>query len=143
LAAKRAKDRIESWHSTWRRAQIRYWRDGSADDLEAARSLPSAGRLRQAGLFAHLAMEMAVKVCTVAATRDVAPRTHDLLLLIERAGISLNEAQREFMARVQIYCLEWRYPTESASSPPAQAVRYDIQQAQEMIQWLTHRLNKP
>ncbi|MGD1276837.1 MAG: HEPN domain-containing protein [Tepidisphaeraceae bacterium] len=124
-------------------AQIRYWRDGSADDLEAARTLLDAGKIRQAGFFVHLPIEKAVKACAVAATRDLPPRSHDLLSLVQRTGIALTEGQRDFMGRVQMYCLEGRYPTELPPPPAAEAVAQDLQRAGEMIQWLTNRLNSP
>jgi HEPN domain-containing protein len=124
-------------------AQIQYWRDGSTDDLEAARALLDAGKIRQAGFFLHLAIEKAIKACAVAATRDLAPRSHDLLFLIERANIILADAQRDFLGRVQVYCLEGRYPTELPPAPMAEAVDYDMKQAEEIILWLMNQLNNP
>ncbi|MEK7731014.1 MAG: HEPN domain-containing protein [Planctomycetota bacterium] len=124
-------------------AQVRYWRDGSADDLEAARTLLVAGKIRQAGFFVHLAIEKAVKACIVAATLDLPPRSHDLLFLVQRIDIPVTEAQRDFMGRVQLYCLEGRYPTELPPPPAAEAVAQDLQQAAEMIRWLMNRLNSP
>jgi len=124
-------------------AQVRYWRDGSADDLQAARTLLDAGKIRQAGFFVHLAIEKAVKACAVAATRDLPPRSHDLLFLVQRLGIALTDPQRDFMGRVQVYCLEGRYPTELPPPPAAEAVAQDLQQAAEMIRWLMNRLNSP
>jgi HEPN domain-containing protein len=124
-------------------AQVRYWRDGSTDDLEAARTLLGAGKIRQAGFFVHLAIEKAVKACAVAATRDLPPRSHDLLFLVQRIGTPLTDAQRDFIGRVQVYCLEGRYPTELPPPPAAEAVAQDLQQAAEMIRWLMNRLNSP
>lgn len=124
-------------------AQIRYWCEGAADDLEAARALLEAGKVRQAAFFVHLAIEKAAKACVVAATRDLPPRSHDLLMLVQRAGILLSEPQREFLARVQTYCLEGRYSTEWPIAPTAAAVARDLQQAAEVIQWLIGRLNNP
>lgn len=89
----------------------------------------------------HLAIEKALKACAVAATRDLPPRSHDLLFLVARADIVLTEPQRDFLGRVQVYCLEGRYPTELPPPPKAQAVAHDLEQAAELIQWLTSRLN--
>ena len=75
-------------------AQIRYWRDSSADDLDAARALLAAAKLRQAGFFVHLAVEKAIKACVVAAIRDVPPRSHDLLFLADKSAIAISQAQR-------------------------------------------------
>src|SRR5437870_261023 len=124
-------------------AQIRYWRDSSADDLDAARALLAAAKLRQAGFFVHLAVEKAIKACVVAAIRDVPPRSHDLLFLADKSAIAISQAQRDFLARMQIYCLEGRYPAELPPPPSPAALGDDLNQASELIQWLTARLNKP
>ena len=124
-------------------AQVRYWRDGSADDLDAARTLLAAGKIRQAAFFVHLAIEKAIKACVVAATRDLAPRNHDLLFLIERANLALPQPRRDFMGRVQMYCMEGRYPNEGPPPTDAQAVATDIDNAAETIRWLTSQLNNP
>jgi len=46
-------DEIMAIHVT---AQIRYWCESSADDLEAARALLGAAKVRQAAFFVHLAI---------------------------------------------------------------------------------------
>jgi HEPN domain-containing protein len=124
-------------------AQIRYWREGSNDDLEAAVALLASGKTRQAGFFVHLAIEKMLKACVVSATKDLPPRSHDLLLLVERSKMVLNESQRDFLGRVQIYCLEGRYPTELPPPPDKETVIDDLARAKEVIQWLTNRLNNP
>jgi HEPN domain-containing protein len=122
-------------------AQVRFWRDGSVDDLEAARTLLVAGKIRQAGFFVHLAIEKALKACVASVTRDLPPRSHDLLFLVERSGLELGGPQRDFIGRVQVYCLEGRYPTEQPPAPSEQSVADDLQEATEMIQWLINQLN--
>jgi HEPN domain-containing protein len=124
-------------------AQVRYWRESAADDLEAAQALLDAGKIRQAGFFVHLAVEKAIKACIVAATRDLPPRSHDLLLLGQRAGVALSDPQRDFLGRIQVYCLEGRYPTELPPLPRMQAVANDMQQAAELIRWLISQSSNP
>lgn len=46
-------------------AQVRYWREGAVDDLEAAKALLAAAKFRQAGFFVHLAVEKSLKACVV------------------------------------------------------------------------------
>lgn len=124
-------------------AQVRYWRDSATDDVQAAQALLTAGKARQAGFFVHLAIEKALKARVVQATGDVPPRTHDLLLLAARAGIAMPDQNRAYLGRMQMYCLEGRYPTESVPPPSPQTVRDDLNRALEMIQWLIKPLNSP
>lgn len=109
--------------------------------MEAARALLNAGKTRRAAFFEHLSAEKAIKACVVAATNDLAPHSHDLLFLAQRAGIPLSDGQRDFLGRLQIYCLEGRYPTELPAPPTAEAVGQDWRQASEFIEWLIQRLN--
>ena len=123
-------------------AQIRYWREGSTDDLEAANALLDARKVRQAGFFLHLAVEKAIKACVTAMTSDLPPRSHDLLFLIEKTGITVDPSHRDFLARAQVYCLEGRYPAEMPPVAPLSAVRQDLQEAAEIIEWLMNQLSK-
>jgi len=122
-------------------AQIQFWLAGSKDDLEAARALLSAHKVGQAGFFLHLAIEKAIKDTIVGSTCDVPPRSHDLLLLFKRAGEMLTEPRRDFVGRVQVYCLEGRYTTELPPAPAEKTVAEDLEIAAEIIQWLNSRLN--
>jgi HEPN domain-containing protein len=122
-------------------AQTRYWKEGSTDDLEAAHALLAAGKVRHAGFFVHLAIEKAIKARVVAATRDVAPRSHDLLFLARRAGIDLTQEQSDFLGRVQVYCQEGRYPAQTPPPPAAQTVAWDLHHAEELVRWLTDQLS--
>jgi len=93
--------------------------------------------------FVHLAIEKAIKACVVEATCDIAPRSHDLLLLAQRVGIALTEERGDFLARVQVYCLEGRYPAQLPPSPSPRMLARDLQDAQEMVRWLSAQLNNP
>ena len=124
-------------------AQVRYWRDGSADDLEAAEALLNAGKIRQAAFFVHLSIEKTLKARAVQSTGDLAPRSYDLLFLAHRAGITLAESQKDFLGRMQLYCLEGRYLTEVPPAPTARAVTDYLHQAAEVIRWLTSPLSSP
>jgi HEPN domain-containing protein len=124
-------------------AQTRYWKEGSTDDLEAAYTLLAAGKVRHAGFFVHLAIEKAMKARAVAATRDVAPRSHDLLFLARRAGINLTQEQSDFLGRVQVYCQEGRYPAQAPPPPEAQTVARDLREAEELVRWLIDQLSNP
>ncbi|HTV48795.1 MAG TPA: HEPN domain-containing protein [Phycisphaerae bacterium] len=124
-------------------AQVHYWSQGSTDDLDAAHTLLAAAKTRHAGFFVHLAIEKAIKARVVAATRDVPPHSHDLLLLAQRAGINLSQEQRDFLGRVQVYCMEGRYPDQLPPPPAAQVVARDLNDAEEIVRWLIDQLSNP
>ncbi len=90
--------------------QVAYWRNGSAEDWDVARELVKSGRTRHGLFFAHLALEKMLKAQVCRLTSDLAPRVHNLVHLAELTGLSLSETQRTFLARVNQYQLEGRYP---------------------------------
>lgn len=48
-------------------------------------------------------------------SEEHAPRTHNLLILAERAGLTLTDERRQQLVRITAYNLETRYPEDRAS----------------------------
>ena len=109
---------------------------GAEEDFAAAQSLLAQGHLRHALFFAHLALEKMLKAHVARATKDVPPRTHDLLRLADTGGVSLPRDRRAFLARLQQYCLESRYPESQIPAPSREDAQADLGQAQEVLEWL-------
>lgn len=114
--------------------QVEYWRTGSVEDLSAAEAL-AAQHPRHALFLAHLALEKVLKAHVTRATGDVPPRIHDLLRLVELAGLTVAAEQRVFLARFQQYCLAGRYPDMQRGHPEPAAVAAELAQAREMHSW--------
>ena len=89
---------------------VEYWLTGSQDDIEAAAVLLEKRKIGQSLFFAHLAIEKVLKAHVSKVTETIPPRTHDLLRLARLAGLSVPESRSVFLARLQRYCLEGRYP---------------------------------
>ncbi len=115
--------------------QIAYWRNGSAEDWDAARELVKSGRTRHGLFFAHLALEKMVKAHVCRVTGDLAPRVHNLVHLAELAGLSLSETQRTFLARFNQYQLEGRYPDTLTAPPTVGEAERELEEAEAMLQW--------
>jgi HEPN domain-containing protein len=122
------------------RRQIEYWLNGSQDDIEAAAVLLEKHKIRQSLFFAHLAVEKALKAHVSKTTNSVPPRTHDLLRLAELAGISIPAPRRMFLARLQRYCMEGRYPDLLPETPEWDGARTELDAAQETRSWLVEQL---
>jgi len=121
-------------------AQVAYWTRGAEEDWQVAQELVRLGRIRHGLFFAHLALEKALKAHVCRTTHDVPPRLHLLLRLVERTDLSLSENQRLFLARFDRHHLEGRYPDAVGLSLDAGAVPREMEQAQEMLRWLTQQL---
>ncbi|MHC5053128.1 MAG: HEPN domain-containing protein [Planctomycetota bacterium] len=121
--------------------QSDYWRSAADEDIAAAESLAEKGHLRHALFFAHLSIEKMLKALVVKVTGDLAPRTHDLLRLAERAGVSVSPERREFLAHLQRYCVEGRFPETMPVAPSHDEVRAGLTEARETLEWLSLQLS--
>lgn len=120
--------------------QIEYWLNGSQEDIEAAAVLMEKRKIRQGLFFAHLAVEKLLKAHVTKATDAVPPRIHDLLRLADLAGIALPPQRRAFLARLQRYCLEGRYPDFHPAATNCEEAQIELNEAQETRSWLANQL---
>jgi HEPN domain-containing protein len=69
--------------------------------------------------FAHLAPEKALKALVRRATKDIAPRLHNLVRLAVLAQIPFQPDQIALLAIMNSFNIEGRYP-DTLSLPPSQ-----------------------
>jgi HEPN domain-containing protein len=122
--------------------QIAFWHDSAVEDWAVANDLVDRGHIRHGLFFAHLALEKALKALVCRATKDLAPRLHNLVRLAEAAQIPIQPDQIALLAVMNAFNVEGRYP-DSLSPPPSQpeAGRY-IKESEEVLQWLIHQLKE-
>jgi len=120
--------------------QIEYWVTSSEEDFAAAKSLLEKGHFRHCLFFAHLAIEKMLRAHVTKKTKDVPPRTHNLVRLAEIAGLKLNPEQARFLTRFGVYQLEARYPDSSEMRLDERAAAEKLLFAQEISEWLKSQL---
>jgi len=120
--------------------QIDYWRTSSDEDFAAAESLLEKGHLRHCLFFAHLAIEKMLKAHVTRQTQEVPPRTHNLVRLVEIAGLKLKSQQQQFLREFDIYQLEGRYPDSDQISLDSAAAGQEISRVRGMLKWLKTQL---
>ena len=64
--------------------QIDYWVNGAVEDLESAEILIERKRMLHGLFFCHLVIEKILKAHVVKISNEVAPRTHNLMHLLEK-----------------------------------------------------------
>lgn len=123
---------------------VRYWVTEAYEDISTAYFLAHVGRKRlESAFFAHLAAEKAVKALFTQNTNDIPPKIHNLIVLAKRAGLSLDEAQQEFLSMLNVYEIEGRYPSEREkilSRTPEHRFEEILEKASEFVQWCTQRI---
>ncbi|MGE5499031.1 MAG: HEPN domain-containing protein [Syntrophothermus sp.] len=90
--------------------------------------------------FCHLTIEKLLKAHFVKANEELAPKTHDLVYLMKKAKLQLDEKHLLVLAALMTYQLEGRYPENFISSPGKEkAVQY-MNQTKELLEWLMLQL---
>jgi HEPN domain-containing protein len=119
---------------------INYWLKGAQDDYKSAIVLFERGRLLHCLFFCHLVIEKAIKAHVVKETNEVAPRSHSLVFLSEKAGLLLNDETDEFLGILMKYQLHGRYPDFNPSLPTVEQTRKYLTKTHDLLKWLTEKL---
>lgn len=119
---------------------ITYWLTGAKEDWEVAKELVASGRYRHGLFFGHLGLEKLLKAHVCRYTTDVAPRLHNLVRLAELIELPLDQGQIDFLAEMNAFNLESRYPDAFSPPPTREEAEGYIQQSGEIFRWLTDRL---
>ena len=120
--------------------QIDYWITGSIEDLESAKILIERNRLLHGLFFCHLVIEKAIKAHVVTKTKEVAPRSHNLISLSEKAGLIFNENDEIFLGILMKYQLQGRYPDYNPYIPKKEVVLDYLNKTEKLLQWLQAKL---
>ena len=120
--------------------QIEYWIDGSIEDLESAKILIERKRLLHGLFFCHLVIEKALKAHVVKVTQEIAPRTHNLMNLLEKSILELSENEEVFLGILMKYQLQGRYPDYNPIIPDKSIIENYLEQTENLMQWLRKKL---
>jgi len=85
--------------------------------------------------FCHLTIEKAIKALVAKYTKDFPPKSHNLILLIEKAGITLPKEFEDLHGILMKYQLEGRYPDYSPSIPDNETVNNYLEQTKNLLEW--------
>ncbi len=120
--------------------QIEYWINGAIDDMESAKILIERHRLLHGLFFCHLVIEKALKAHVVKITQEIAPRTHNLMYLLEKATVELSENEEIFLGILMKYQLQGRYPDYNPIIPDKLIVENYLEKTENLMQWLRKKL---
>lgn len=120
--------------------QIEYWSEGAEDDLSTAELLIREKRILQALFFCHLVVEKAIKAHVVKKSGEVAPRSHNLIYLSEKADLLFDNKTEIFLGILMKYQLQGRYPDYNPVLPDILVVNEYFEKTKNLLQWLKERL---
>lgn len=120
--------------------QIEYWVHGADDDLASAEILIERKRMLHGLFFCHLVIEKILKAHVVKVSQDVAPRTHNLIYLLEKSNLTLSEDEEIFLGVLMKYQLQGRYPDYNPIIPDELTVKNYLNRTKQLLQWLKKKL---
>jgi HEPN domain-containing protein len=118
--------------------QIVFWRDGALEDWDVVSDLLEKNRIRHGLFIAHLALEKALKAIVCMATKDLAPRIHNLVRLAELAQLNLRPEQLDILDEMNAFNIEGRYPDALAAPLQKEEALQYVRRAEEVFQCLIH-----
>jgi HEPN domain-containing protein len=92
------------------------------------------------GYFYHLVIEKILKAHVVKISNEVAPRTHNLMHLLEKTQLELTESEEIFLGILMKYQLQGRYPDYNPIIPDKLVVQNYLNQTKNLLQWLKKKL---
>jgi len=120
--------------------QIEYWKAGASEDLESANVLIERNRLLHGLFFCHLVIEKMIKAHVVKVTKELAPRSHNLFYLSEKANLVFNEDDEIFLGILMKYQLQGRYPDYNPTLPDKKSVIDYFLKTKKILTWLEEKL---
>ena len=91
---------------------VKYWVDLSKYDIDTAKAMLESGRYLYVLFTCQQSIEKMLKALIVKNTKSFPPKIHDLVKLINITKIDIETEQKEFLAKLNYYYLETRYPRE-------------------------------
>jgi HEPN domain-containing protein len=122
--------------------EIVYWRDVSIRDLQFAGRLIEykEEEILYCFFYLHLAIEKALKAHIVKRTKNLPPKTHNLLVLAEIGEVQMSREQIDFCGRINRYNIEARYPNLAVPAPTLEKAKEYFEQTKELLEWLINQL---
>ena len=120
--------------------QIEYWITGADNDLESARVLIEKNRLLHGLFFCNLVIEKGIKAHVVKQTEEVAPRSHNLIYLSEKANLEFEDDDEIFLGILMKYQLQGRYPDYNPTIPDKYKVNEYLIKTERLLIWLKEKL---
>jgi len=91
-------------------ANISYWLQSAAHDMQAAEALFAAEKYDWCLFIGHLVIEKTIKSFYVREQEALPPKTHNLALLAEHTKLPLTADQKKFLLELNRFNIEARYP---------------------------------
>jgi HEPN domain-containing protein len=118
---------------------IKYWITSAESDLEVAETLLFSKKNLWCLFITHLVIEKCLKALYVNVFNQVPPKIHNLLFLVEKTELELEESQIVLLDRLNLFQISARYPDykNNVNQFCTDEFTVDIfQKSKEFFQWI-------
>lgn len=119
--------------------QVANWIKSSQYDLKTAEHMLKTGRYIYVLFMCHLSVEKLLKGLYEAILKKIAPKTHNLIYLLNATGIELAEQHLETLESLNDLSIVTRYPEDIDAKVKAfkqKKVADYLKKTKELIKWL-------
>jgi len=120
--------------------QIEYWISSSASDIETAELLIKNIKIINGLFFCHLVLEKAIKAHVVKSTKQIPPKSHNLIFLLEKTKLEIKPDDEIFFGILMRYQLQGRYPDYEPIIPNRLKAEEYLNKTKRIFKWLKEQL---
>jgi len=120
--------------------QIEYWISSSASDIETAELLIKNIKIINGLFFCHLVLEKAIKAHVVKSTKQIPPKSHNLIFLLEKTKLEIKPDDEIFFGLLMRYQLQGRYPDYEPIIPNRLKAEEYLNKTKRIFKWLKEQL---
>lgn len=121
------------------RKDTKSFKSSAEYDLQTAESMLKSGRYIYVVFMCHLSIEKMLKAIVAEVTKQIPPKTHNLIYLIKLGEINLPQGLFDFVTKINNASIVTRYPEDFQKLLdvyPEDVVEKYFVQAKEVIQCL-------
>lgn len=119
--------------------ETRNWLKMAEYDLSTAEHMLKSGRNIYVIFMCHLTVEKLLKAVYVEVYQKTPPKTHDLILLTEKASIEFTDDVMDFIGKLNNASVVTRYPqnlSELKASYPKKVAEEYLKETKKVARWL-------
>ena len=119
------------------------WMKQSDYDMNTASYMFKGGRYFYAVFMCHLSLEKALKGLCYETLKEVPPKTHNLISLINKIGKKLPEEEGKFVVKINSASIATRYPEdleEIKKQYTKSVVKDMLKKGKKVIKWIKAQL---
>ena len=123
--------------------KIEHWLDIAEYDLETAVAMQNSGRYLYTVFMCQQALEKLLKAIHIHQKGEEAPRTHNLLRLLELLQLPQKPEHLQTMGQLNAYYIKGRYPVykqKLSQMLDKKTSQTFLDETQEIFEWLKSRL---